>query len=137
MTVLGRAFGFKLGRFGIVGVISTLIYVVMATIGARWTALPIVVVNAVAITASGAWGYIGHYYLTFRSDAAHGASAARFFALFGLGYVASTGIVFLNQQLALPPELGTAVVTIFLPVMNFLVMQLWVFSSGTSTEPGP
>ena len=135
--MIGRAFGFKLGRFGVVGVISTFLYIVIATIGARWTPFPILAVNAVAFVVSGIWGYLGHYYLTFRSDAAHGSSVLRFLVLFALGYVASSAIVFVNQRLGLPPEIGTVIVAVFLPLMNFGIMQLWVFTRrGSQAAPG-
>lgn len=123
-----RSFGLALGRFGAVGLISTLTYVVVATVSVRWAALPVLAANTVAYATSGVWSYFGHYYLTFRSDAAHGASVARFFVLFGLGYAASIGIVAADRRLGLPPELGTIMVAGFVPVMNFVVMQLWVFA---------
>jgi putative flippase GtrA len=133
-VAIGRKFAGKLGRFGVVGALSTLIYILVAEAGARWTALPILVVNAAAFTASGVWGYVGHYYLTFRATTGHGTSAARFFALFGLGYAASSVIVFGNRGLGLPPELGIAAVAICIPAMNFLVMQLWVFADRSDSR---
>jgi putative flippase GtrA len=133
--MITRAFGLKLGRFGIVGLISTAIYVVVATIGTRWTPLPLVLVSTAAYLASGVWSYVGHYHITFRSDTVHGTSVPKFFVLFGLGYAVQTGIVILNRRVGLPPELGTVAVAILLPVMNFIIMQLWVFA-GHRVVPG-
>ena len=123
-----RALGLKLGRFGLVGGISTLLYMGSATLGVRWAGLPVQAANTLAICISGTWGYIGHYYLTFRADTAHGAGVARFLALFALGYGVSSVIVYLNERLGLAPEIGSATVSVVLPVMNFVVMQLWVFA---------
>ena len=126
--MITRSFGLKLGRFGLVGGLSTVIYVVLSISGNAWTALPAELVNTIAYCCSGAWGYVGHYHITFRSDAAHKASIARFVVLFLSGFVVSSGIVFVNQALGLPRQLGPLVATIVLPVMNFIIMQLWVFA---------
>jgi putative flippase GtrA len=132
--VITRALGLKLGRFGTVGIVSTLIYAMVATTGSRWTSLPLVIVTTIAYIASGAWGYFGHYHVTFRSDAAHRSSVAKFVVLFAIGYAVSTGIVLVNHRLRLPPEIGTVIVSAVLPVMNFVIMQLWVFA-GRHVEP--
>jgi putative flippase GtrA len=126
--VTARAWGLKLGRFGVVGAISTLLYLGVAELGVRWFGLPAMVANTLAIFVSGAWGYVGHYYLTFRADTAHGTGLVRFLIMFALGNAVSSAIVFLNQGLGLPPESGSIAVAIGLPVMNFVVMQLWVFA---------
>ena len=123
-----RAWGMKLGRFGVVGAISTLLYLGAAELGVRWLGLPALVANTAAIFISGTWGYVGHYYVPFRADTAHGTGLARFLVLFALGYAVSSAIVFVNQRLGLPPEIGTITASIILPVMNFIVMQLWVFA---------
>ncbi len=130
-----RAFGLKLGRFGLVGAVSTLLYLGCSELGVRWIGLPVLAANTVAIFVSGAWGYVGHYYLTFRADTAHGTGLARFLVLFGLGYGVSSAIVFLNQLLGLPPEIGTVTASIVLPVMNFILMQLWVFTTRGGAGP--
>ena len=131
----GRAWGWKIGRFGVVGVISTLLYMGTTELGVRWFGLPVLVANSLAIFLSGAWGYIGHYYVTFRADTAHGTGLARFLLLFALGYAVSNLIQFLNQYLGLPPESGTIAVTIALPVMNLILMQLWVFAGRVGDRP--
>jgi putative flippase GtrA len=129
-----RALGLKLGRFGVVGAISTLLYLGASELAVRWFGLPVEVANTLSIFLSGAWGYVGHYYVTFRADTAHGTGLARFLLLFVLGYVVSSAIVFLNQRLGLPPESGTITASIVLPVMNFILMQLWVFARHTGAE---
>ena len=101
----------------------------------RWLGMPALAANTLAIFVSAAWGYVGHYYLTFRADTAHGTGVARFMALFVLGYGVSSAIVSLNQRLGLPPEIGTATAAVVLPVMNFFVMQLWVFARHGGERP--
>lgn len=130
-----RALGLKLGRFGLVGAISTLLYLGVSELGMRWFGLPALVANTLAIFVSGAWGYVGHYYLTFQAETAHGAGLARFTGLFVLGYGVSSVIVFLNQRLGLPPEIGSATASVVLPVMNFFLMQLWVFARHGGDRP--
>ncbi|MGB8843266.1 MAG: GtrA family protein [Aliidongia sp.] len=140
--MISRAFSLKLGRFGVVGLVSTLIYAVIAAIGNNWTALPAEAVNSIAISISGLWSYIGHYRFTFRSDAAHGSSLARFFVLFALGYAVSSGIVLVSDRLGWQRNLATAIIVIIIPVINFVAMQLWVFAQSHAgprggSEPGP
>ena len=130
-----RTLGLKLGRFGLVGAISTLLYLGVAELGVRWFGVPAQAANTLAIFVSGAWGYVGHYYLTFQADTAHGTGIARFAGLFVLGYAVSSAIVFLNQRLGLPPELGTVTAAVVLPVMNFFLMQLWVFARRGGARP--
>ncbi|MEA2755333.1 MAG: hypothetical protein QOJ54_1622 [Aliidongia sp.] len=133
--MISRAFGLKLGRFGIVGLVSTLIYAAVAAIGNNWTQLPAEAVNSIAICISGLWSYLGHYRFTFRSDAAHRSSVIRFFVLFALGYAVSSGIVLLSDRMGWPRNLATAIIVIIIPVINFVAMQLWVFASGTGSRP--
>jgi len=129
-----RALGLKLGRFGLVGAMSTLLYLGVSELGVHWFGMPALAANTLAIFTSGTWGYVGHYYLTFRADTAHGTGLARFMVMFALGYGVSSAIVFLNQFLGLPPEIGTATASVVLPVMNFFLMQLWVFA-GSRNQP--
>ena len=134
--MITRAFGLKLGRFGLVGLISTLVYVVAATILVHWTALPTLLINAVAFVASGAWGYLGHYYVTFRSDASHRTSFVKFFVLAAIGYAFSNGVILLDQHFGVSPDLGTGFIAVTMPVLNFVLMQLWVFASGRAAPAG-
>jgi putative flippase GtrA len=133
--VITRAFGLKLGRFGVVGLVSTLIYAVIAVLGNNLTALPAEAVNSIAICISGLWSYIGHYHITFHSDAAHRSSFAKFFVLFALGYAVSSGIVLLSDRLGWSRNLATAVIVITIPAINFVAMQLWVFAHGRAAQP--
>jgi putative flippase GtrA len=130
-----RTLGLKLGRFGVVGAISTLLYLGLSELGVRWLGMPALAANTLAIFISGAWGYVGHYYLTFRADTAHSTGLTRFMVLFVLGYGVSSAIVFLNQLLGLPPEIGTVTASVVLPVMNFILMQLWVFTARGGAGP--
>jgi putative flippase GtrA len=126
--MIDRALGFKLGRFGVVGILATVIYVVVATIGNRWTALPPVLVSTIAYCCSGAWSYVGHYHITFRAGTAHRTSIAKFIVLFCSGYAVSSGIVLLGEALGLLRDFATAAAAVVLPIMNFVIMQLWVFA---------
>jgi putative flippase GtrA len=135
--MITRAFGLKLGRFGVVGLISTLIYAVIAALGNNLTALPAEAVNSIAISISGLWSYVGHYHITFRSDAAHRSSLAKFFVLLALGYAVSSCIVLLSDRLGWPRNLATAMIVITIPIINFVAMQLWVFArSHTAPHNG-
>ena len=111
-----------------VGVLATLVYAVVALSLNNGTALPAELVNALAFGASGVWSYIGHYHITFRSDAAHRSSILRFLVLAAIGYAVSSAIVKVNDRLGLPRNLATVMVTFVLPVLNFVLMQLWVFA---------
>lgn len=135
--MITRSFGLKLGRFGLVGGLSTVIYVVLSMAGNAWTGLPAELINTIAYCCSGAWGYVGHYHFTFRSDAAHRTGVAKFIVLFWAGYVVSSFLVLLNESLGLPRPLGPLVATIVLPIMNFVIMQLWVFASRPAGPAPP
>jgi|HubBroStandDraft_1064217.scaffolds.fasta_scaffold00855_14 putative flippase GtrA len=128
VSVIAGRFGGKLGRFGLVGLLSTLLYGAVAVIGNNWTTLGGEAVNIIAFCTSSIWSYAGHYHITFRSDAAHRSSLVKFFALCGAGFGISSAIVVVNDRLGLPRNLATAIVAAILPVTNFLVMQLWVFT---------
>jgi putative flippase GtrA len=118
----------KLVTFGAVGIAASLIYGGTFLSLLHLSMLPVLAINAVAFAASAVCSYIGHYHLTFRSDAVHRVSVAKFLVLCGMGYILSSGIVFAGEWLKLPPEFDVAATFVVLPIMNFVVMQFWVFT---------
>lgn len=116
-------------RFAIVGVgvagVYVLLYLVFQKIGA--TRLP---ANMMAFTVAIAVQYIGQTRFTYRQRLADLPQITRFGVMIVGGFVTSaviTGLI--GPRLGLADVLSAVVVTLVLPVQNFVLMTFWVFSS--------
>ncbi|MCV3271541.1 GtrA family protein [Roseobacter sinensis] len=73
--------------------------------------------------------YAGQAGFTFRKRLLDNVQMARFGAMVGLGFVTSALITgWLAPSLALPDWAAALMVTVVLPVQNYIVMSAWVFA---------
>ncbi len=122
----------KLVRFAGVGGSATVIY---AGLAAGFGALGVRAVGAslVAYAFAGLFGYFGHKRVTFRSDRGHGEEAPRFAAASVMGAaIATAAPLALTDAAHLPGLVAIAFTCVAVPAMNFLVLDLLVFSRRSS-----
>ena len=119
----------QIARFSIVGLLTAGIYVVTFHI--------LVGSGAVAPFAAAAayscailFQYFGHALFTFRAPWRGRAQVVRFIALNVTGFCLAILITILTVGvLGLPSFISSAAVVMILPVVNFVMMRLWVFPS--------
>ena len=123
----------QLVRFAIVGIgvalLYVLIYLALLTLGS-----PQVIANIVAFLLAVAVQYFGHTLFTFRKPLGLPDQIVRFVCTIGLGLFVSTMITgILGPSMGWQNWVSAALVTIILPVQNFLFFKAWVFTeTGTS-----
>ncbi|MEP4195347.1 MAG: GtrA family protein [Aliishimia sp.] len=118
-------------RFAIVGVTVAALYIglYIAFLGAG---LPQFFANGAAFILAIVVQYVGQAGFTFKAELKDGSQIQRFGTMIGLGLITSalvTGAI--GPWLNLSDWLSAAVVTIILPLQNYLIMTRWVFKSST------
>lgn len=131
-----RVFDNKTFRFALVGGATAGAYVVLflalLELGvARFAA------NAVAFGCAVLLQYTGHALFTFDRKLAHGGQISRFAIMISLGFVASAILIGPFAQYTGAPDWSVAaLVTVYLPVQNYILLTLWVFASPLEkTDP--
>lgn len=121
-----------LARFGVVGVVATLVHYGAALLAARAGA-PLLLANLVGFLVAFSVSFLGHHHWTFRpaEGPARGlrASAARFMVVAGSSFLFSTvvlaGLV-AQGRVSAPLALGVAVLVV--PLVNFVAARGWAFA---------
>jgi putative flippase GtrA len=117
----------KLTWFGVIGVSSAIFYAAVVSIAIEWLAWSPMAANGAGFVVATLSSYFGHKVLTFRSTAQHQQAAPRFLLQACLGYAGSAGITYLVHVQGLHYGIGIAIVVGILPIINFVVLQFWVF----------
>lgn len=118
----------KLLRFAVVGAtvagVYIALYVAFLAVG-----LPQMAANGIAFLLAVAAQYFGQAWFTFRAPLADPVQVLRFGIMIGAGLATSalvTGGV--GPALGLPHWGAAALVTVILPVQNYLIISRWVFA---------
>lgn len=123
-------------RFALVGgaVAATYVFAYLLLLQA---ALPQQLANLLAFGLAVALQYIGQTLFTFERRLADTSQALRFVVMIGLGLLASALITgWVGPRLGLSNGIAALLVTLILPLQNFFLMSLWVYTKGPQqTEP--
>lgn len=119
-------------RFAIVGVtiaaIYVLVYVALLRLGT-----PGLWANGLAFAIAVAAQYAAQTLFTFRTDLANPQQAMRFAAMIGTGLVTSTMLTqWIAPAMGLPGMVAAIIVTIILPVQNYILMKAWVYTDPST-----
>jgi putative flippase GtrA len=117
-----------ISRFALVGVsiaaLYVLLYLLFLQIGIHQGGA-----NAMAFVIAVAVQYAGQARFTFAKQLADPAQILRFGAMTGGGFVTSALLTgYIAPALALDNWIAAVAVTLILPVQNYLLMTLWVFT---------
>ncbi len=119
---------FKLVRFGISGVLSTLFYGFLAFVLGVLSVSPILLVHCIAFMLSIPVSYMLQRYFTFRFTEEDNLVFVRFSFVAAVSFVISTFIVHvLANKLDMPSYIVVLTVMGLVPIISFLAMQFWVF----------
>jgi putative flippase GtrA len=117
-------------RFAIVGVLVALVYVgsylALIALGA---AQP--VANSLAFIMAVSLQYVGQACFTFGNRLSDRGQILRFIIMIGLGFISATLITgSIATGLELSNWVAAVIVTITLPIQNYFIMTIWVFTRG-------
>jgi len=122
---------FQILRFAVVGTIVAALYVLLY-LGLLAFGLIQPVANLLAFGSAVTVQYIGQAWWTFRQPLVMPEQIFRFTCTIVLGFVVSaliTGLI--GPALNWPDALAAAVVTVVLPVQNYLFFRIWVFAGAS------
>lgn len=124
-----------LARFGVVGVASTLVYLIcsyaLLTTGIVHPAAANIVSLLVGILSS----YLGHYYFTYRLTGRHVFFGPRFLGVTAVVFCACIGLErVLNGVFLVEPKVSAVAVAVVYPVASLLLNHFWTFLRG---RPSP
>lgn len=124
----------KLMRFGAVGLSSSLLYglIASALIHAH---VGLVVAHCIAYALAIPFSYFAQRGFTFHSSRPHVTSFPRFLLTNAVSFLLSTGIVAMSTALQIPAAAAIAAVIVFVPLINYLFLNAWVFPDNPSTLP--
>jgi putative flippase GtrA len=121
----------RLMRFGIVGVLASLVYagvtffIVESGIGKP------VVATIVGQLCAALVSYFGHQRFSFAVASTHSTFVWRFIVIFGLTFAMNISITWLfTAKFGISPRVTIGVVTVLIPVTNFFCNRFWVFRPG-------
>lgn len=119
----------RLGWFGGVGVTSAALYSAGVFLGIGLLGLPPQVANLLGLVMAATCSYLGHHHLTFRADGDHRRYLPKFTAQVLLTYALSTATTAIVSALGWHHGITVAVVVVVIPVLNFFILQFWVFAT--------
>ena len=100
------------------------------------TYLPPATASVAAYAVAAIFSYLGHKFFTFMSAGSHQFEAPRFAVLTGFGLAAAYLLpMLLVGRFGLPVAIPILLTCILIPVVNFVVLERWIFSG--SVRPGP
>lgn len=118
----------QIGRFGVVGIIATLVHLAVAWMAARLFGAPPFLANAAGFAAAFACSYLGHFYWTFGQRAGHVARLPRFLIVSGTGFAMTNLVVWLVVKVAEQPfEVALAGILFVVPLTTWLLSRHWAF----------
>ena len=131
-------FGLQLlTRFGLVGILATAIYAILATllVQREWIGLTAVQASLAAYGVASVFSYLAHKSVTFMSRGSHRREGPRFLLVTSVGLaVAYSMPALLTGFLGLPAIIPVLVTCVFIPAFNLLILNRWVFAER---ESGP
>lgn len=126
---MNKALFLQIMRFGIVGVIASLVhfsFVVLFVQLLHWQPL---VANIVGFSIGVQVSYWGHRTFTFRdSGATHRVAYPRLVMLQTGNFIANEGLFSLFLALHIPYQLALLMVLAIMPIFTFVISKAWVFA---------
>jgi putative flippase GtrA len=121
----------RLARFGLVGVLATLVYAAATFVAVEFLVLAAVSASILGQLTSTAVSYFGHLFYSFGVESDHRTYLWRFLVV-GVVTFALNGLVthLLTDVLGINYRVSIVVVAILIPLTNYACNRYWVFRSG-------
>lgn len=125
----------QLARFGVIGIISTVIHLGTALALRELTSLAPLAANLGGFVCAVMFSYFGHAKLTFRQGAWQGEQFTRF-AITALSALSVSSLItwWMTDRMGASFALAMLLVGAVVPVVNFIVLKLWVFENRPSSK---
>ena len=125
----------RLSWFVGIGGATTLLYALLAwamTVPLGWWPS---LASALAYGICGIGGFLSHKRLTFKSSAPAAGEVRRFMATSVVGYGLATGLPYvLTQNLHYDPRIAIVAVSIVCPLVNYILLNMFVFAKAPAPQ---
>ncbi|MDC8757686.1 GtrA family protein [Janthinobacterium fluminis] len=119
----------SMAAFLVVGGLSTALHYLLAALGVVVLGLPVVLASSLGFALSALANYLLNARWTFRSAAAHGATAPRFVATCSAGLLLNVVLLSLLLSLGMPVIPSQILTTLGVLIWNYIVNGLWTFKN--------
>lgn len=116
----------RIATFGLVGLTASLVHFLAATGLYRLGFASLFAANAAGFACAFAVSYFGHYFLTFKSDSAHGPALAKFALTAATGFAVNNVVLWvfagwfgMRGEIALALAIGMAAIAVYVLSRNF------------------
>jgi putative flippase GtrA len=116
----------QLIRYGLVGIVSTTVHIVMATLLLKFAGLSLVLSNVGAFLSAVFVSYYGNALWSFQAQV-EVRSIGKFV---GASTITLTLIVLISNwvtQAGVSPYLGILMIAVVVPIIGFILQKIWVF----------
>jgi putative flippase GtrA len=121
----------RLIRFSIVGITAASVYTVVSLIAVEILHLDPLLSSIIGQIASTGISYFGHSMFSFAVKTDHRTYLKRFLTIMAAAFALNIGISWLlTELLRVLPRFSIAVVTVLIPLMNYVLNRFWVFKPG-------
>ena len=125
---LRRLFDSTVVRFGLVGVLATLVHTAVAYSLTFATGLDQLAINTIAFLTAFSVSGLGHVAYTFRLQTGRGAAIVRWFAVSVSGLLVGNAVILVGLHLVhLPREVCQGGAILATAVWSFAASRLWAF----------
>lgn len=119
--------GFQVTRFGVVGVMATSVHTGILILLVELSSVTATVANVIAFLLAFVVSYVGHYYWTYKLEAAHSSTIAQFFIIAIGGLLLNYLIFFIVVDMfGYYYLLALLLVLLIVPAMTYVAQRLWV-----------
>jgi putative flippase GtrA len=126
----------RIVRFGIVGLIATVTYATATFIAVEWLRIDPVPASILGQGISTPVSYFGHAWLSFQVKADHRTILWRFLVIGAVTFGLNGAVTHLfTHVFSISNRITIIVVTILIPLVNYLCNRFWVFRPGLRTPP--
>jgi putative flippase GtrA len=122
-------------RFGIVGVMATLVHLFVFWVLLNHSNLPTLITNALAFSTGFGVSFSGHYFWTFQNPGDPGRAIRRFLLISSGGFTTNTLFLAAMLRIGWISPFASAIVSVaIIPLVTFLASRLWGFSGAQMSK---
>ena len=116
------------GRFGLVGLLATVVHIAIVWVLLALTNIVPVLANTLAFMVAFCISFVGNYLWTFRSPGSPRRAIFRFFVIAASAFIVNTLVLaFLVRQGWFSPVVSAILSASLVPVISFFASRLWGF----------
>ena len=116
------------GRFGLVGLLATVVHIAIVWVLLALTNIVPVLANTLAFMVAFCISFVGNYLWTFRSPGSPRRAIFRFFVIAASAFIVNTLVLaFLVRQDWFSPVVSAILSASLVPVISFFASRLWGF----------